>query len=85
MKGAVISSLFCLLVLHSPDGSPLLVFSNSVRVVRPVAHEHGLRSHVAKNTNSVVYSGGQNFGVSETAVMILQKLRACEQQSMKEN
>lgn len=81
MRGAIIPSLLCLLVLHSPDGSPLLVFSNSVRVVRPVTHHKGVREHVAKNTNAVVYLGFQNFGVAETAAKILLDLRACEQKA----
>jgi hypothetical protein len=67
----------CILALHSPDGSELLVQSDTIRVVKPIQNQH--REHVAPGTNSVLYLGvrAAGFGVMETAAQVLQMLRDC--------
>jgi hypothetical protein len=69
----------CILVLHAPDGSELLVQSDIIRVIRPITAAH--REHVAPGTNSVLYLGVRQagFAVIETAAQVLQLVRDCPQ------
>jgi hypothetical protein len=68
----------CVLVFHSPDGTELLVQSDTIRVVKPISDQH--REHVAAGTNSVIYTGVRQagFGVVETAAEVFQMVRDCE-------
>lgn len=75
---AAMLPLCCLLVFHSPDGSGLLVQSDAILAVRPVAKAHGV--HVAPGVHSVIYLGGAGsggFGVVEDAAAVERQIREC--------
>ena len=70
----------CLLVFHSPDGSGLLVQSDAILAVRPVARAHV--PHVAPGVRSIVYLGGSGsggFGVVEDAREVERQIKECKQ------
>lgn len=67
----------CMLILHSPDGTALLVDSDTF-TVRQIDPRH--QDHVAKGTNSVIYLNFRpnGFGVKETIEQISDMIRKCE-------
>jgi hypothetical protein len=54
--------LLCLITFHSPDGQLLTVEAKHVIAVRPAPSSE----HVAAGTKSILYVGGQKFGITET-------------------
>ena len=64
----------CLAVFHTPDGREIKIDTN-VTAVRPVEHLHG---HLAKGTGSVIYIGGEQFGVTETLEEVASILKNCQ-------
>lgn len=71
--------LACLLTLHSPDGSELLVESGMLRAVRAIApHAAG---QVARGARSVIYLGSAPAGLAvvESTTEIQDRLSACRE------
>jgi hypothetical protein len=68
----------CMLTFHGPDGSELLVLSDTIKAIRPAGAHHG---HLVTGTNSVIYLGIRptGFGVHETPEEALQIIRSCEE------
>ena len=67
--------LLCMLTLHAPDGSELLVQSENISVIRPIAGAH--REQVAAGTGSVLYLGGRPIGIKETAAQVRALIADC--------
>jgi hypothetical protein len=67
----------CMLTFHSPDGSPLLIVSDSIKAIKP-AELH--RGHLTPGTNAVIYIGvrSSGFGIHETTAEALQIIHDCE-------
>jgi hypothetical protein len=61
-----------LVLLHSPDGSDILVDTRHITVVRPTDSKH-----VAEGSHSVVYTIDENFAVREDETEIILKIEAC--------
>jgi hypothetical protein len=68
----------CLLTFHSPDGSELLISSDTIKAIKPAAQHHG---HLADGTNSVIYLGVRpnGFGIQETTHQVLAIIHSCEE------
>ena len=64
----------CLIVVHSPDGSELRIDTNHILAVRPAA---GVSEHVAKGTNTLIYTGGKVFGVTEGFDDAINQIEQC--------
>jgi hypothetical protein len=71
-----VRSLFfsCVLTFHSPDGSELFVYSDTIRLIRKIEPHH--QQHVAPGTRSVIYLGVRpnGFGVVETVPQVLRMI-----------
>lgn len=67
--------LVCLIIVHTPDGKELRLAVEHVSAIRPA---EGLHEHVAKGTNSIVFSGGKGYGVIETPAEVAKQLDHCE-------
>lgn len=65
----------CLLMFHSPDGTPLVIDSAAIQIVRPVTTSS--REHVSKGTHTVVYVGGKGVGVAETPTEVVRVIKEC--------
>jgi hypothetical protein len=65
------------MILHSPDGTELLVLSEQLTVREINPHQ---QDHVVKGTNSVIYLGVRpnGFGVKETTVEVRKMVKDCE-------
>lgn len=70
--------VWCLLVLHSPDGSRIIIESSTINVVRPVTTS--TRDHVAPNTHTVIYAGVRpnGFGVREQLAEVVRMMSECK-------
>lgn len=70
--------LGCLLVLHSPDGSELVIENAEIRAVRQIGPQY--HDHLPKGTNAVIYLGVRpnGFGVKETVQAIEDMKKGCE-------
>lgn len=70
--------LSCLIMLHSPDGTGLLIGTNEI-VVREIDPKH--QDHVAKGTNSVVYTNTKQngMGVKETLKEVTGLIDKCRE------
>jgi hypothetical protein len=68
--------LWCLLLLHSPDGSEIWIESNAINVIKSgVPH----RDHIAKGTGTVVYTTtGKNFGIRENDGDVARMIKSCD-------
>ena len=75
MRAVFYSALFCLVVLHSPDGKDLLIDSRHIAAVRPV--ESSLARHLHPNTRTIIYASTQTFGVIETTDEVNEALKEC--------
>jgi hypothetical protein len=64
--------LACVVILHGPDGSRLLIQSRHLIGVREVTHDH-----VAKGSHAVVYTTDENWAVTETGKEVAEKLEHC--------
>jgi hypothetical protein len=80
---ARVSALACLLTFHSPDGSELLIASDSIKAIKPAAPQH--HRHLTEGTNAVIYVGVRStgFGVHETLEEAMQLVRDCERKPPK--
>lgn len=69
-----VAAVACVLTLHAPDGSELLILSDAIRAIRPINARH--HDHVAQGIHSVLYIGvtPNGFGVTETAPEILEMM-----------
>jgi hypothetical protein len=64
----------CLAVFHTPDGYEIKI-DTKVTAIRLI---HGpVAEHVAKGTHSVIYIGGEKFGVAETPEEVLEIIKDC--------
>ena len=69
------SSLLCLILLHTPDNEVLRVDTKHVTAVRHVTSN--IKQHLAPNVNTIIYAAGQNFGVRETAEEVEELINTC--------
>jgi hypothetical protein len=79
MQNALIATLACLLVFHSPDGSEILVEKAAIKVIKPIDTKH--HDHIAAGTGSIVYTGVRpnGFGIMETTRDVVSMIKAtCE-------
>jgi hypothetical protein len=60
-------SVLCLAIFHSPDGRELRIESQHIAAVRPA---DAAQQSLAPGTKSVLYVGGQKFGVVESPVEV---------------
>jgi hypothetical protein len=67
----------CMLTFHGPDGSELLVLSDTIKAIKPAGAHH---RHLTGGTNAVIYLGirPNGFGIHETPEEALQIIRDCE-------
>ena len=70
----VIIAALCLIILHSPDNRELRIETQHISVVRP---SDAAQQSLAPGTKSVLYVGGQKFGVVETPNEIEAIIRDC--------
>ena len=70
--------VWCLLFLHSPEGSQIIIESGTINVLRPVTAS--ARDHVAANTHTVIYAGVRpnGFGVREHVAEIVRMMGECK-------
>jgi hypothetical protein len=61
----------CMLTFHGPDGSELLIVSDTIKAIKPAVKAH--HSHLTPGTNSVLYLGirPNGFGIHETTLEAL--------------
>jgi hypothetical protein len=71
-----------MLTFHGPDGSELLIVSDTIRAIKSAGAHHG---HLSAGTNAVLYLGIRptGFGVHETPEQALQIIRDCEELARK--
>jgi hypothetical protein len=66
--------LWCLLLLHSPDGGDLWIESGAVAVIKrglPAYHDH-----ITKQANTIIYtSNGKAFSLRETDAQVAALLK----------
>jgi hypothetical protein len=67
--------LWCLIWLHSSDGQPIWITSEAITVLKPLLPEH--RDHLAKGTETLVYTAGKVFGVREDEDAIERLIKSC--------
>jgi len=63
-------------ILHLPDGSELRLDVHQIAAVRPNVSEHTQRM-LHHDVGSVIYAGGQKFGVIETPDQIQNAIHNC--------
>ena len=66
----------CLVLLHSPDGSDILIETNSVTAIRPVVEDS---EHVADGSRAIVYLVDKSFAVRESEVRIIEIIGTCHE------
>lgn len=59
----LIQIITCLAIFHSPDGSLISIDTNHIVAVRPA---ESVKQHIAPGIKTIIYTGGQNFGVAES-------------------
>lgn len=64
------------MMLHSPDGQVLRVESHQIFAIRGLTKD--LEQHVAAGTKTVIFAGGQKFGIKETPEEIETMIANCE-------
>ena len=74
MRGKIAGSILCLVVFHSPDNRELRIETQHIAAVRPA---DAAQQSLAPGTKSVLYVGGQKFGVVETPNEIEAIIRDC--------
>lgn len=67
--------LGCVLTLHTPAGTQLLLESRHITVFQPLPKTS--EQHVAAGTKTIVHTGGQKFGVTESVDDINALLEQC--------
>jgi uncharacterized protein (DUF2126 family) len=66
--------IWCLLLFHSPDGSPIWIASAAISIIKPAPPQ----DHVAKGTRTIIFtSTGKNFGISESNDAVAGIIKAC--------
>jgi len=70
--GRISSALWCLLMFHSPDRSPLYVESAHIVAVRPDGF-----LHLQKHVNAVLYTTDKNFAILEKADEVVKMIEGC--------
>jgi hypothetical protein len=75
MRSSIIS-LLCMAILHLPDGSQLRVDTHAFTATRPNESAHTQRM-LHPDVGSIVYAGGQKFGVVETLDQIQDAIHNC--------
>ena len=76
MRNEYLSIVFCLLILHAPDGSDLTVQSEQIFAIRPVEELKGIK--FAAGTKTVIYIASERFGVVETNTQIEVLISECK-------
>jgi hypothetical protein len=71
------SSLWCLIILHSPGGQQLWLSSEHFVAMAPGEAHQG---HVAKGINAIINMGNKSFGVTETPNEIERMIGLCREQ-----
>ena len=64
----------CLIILHSPDNRELRLETSHIAAVRPA---DAAQQSLAPGTKSVIYIGGQKFGVLESPGQIDSIIKDC--------
>jgi hypothetical protein len=67
--------LLCLAIFHAPDGTELTI-DTSITAIRGVEKAG---THVAPGTRSLIYAGGEKFGVRETQEQVRMILKTCKE------
>ena len=70
----VLSALWCLAILHSPDGQELRIDVRHIAAMRPA---HSVKQHLAHGTNTLVYVTTNTFGVIETKEQVQDAIHHC--------
>lgn len=66
--------LLCLAVFHSPDGKELRIESKHIVAIRSTENVKG---HVAPGTNTIIYTPGQTFGITENLLETIEVISEC--------
>ena len=64
----------CLIILHSPDEREMRIESTHIDILRPA---DVVQQHVAPGTKTIIYVGGQRFGVVESDEEIDTLIKDC--------
>lgn len=56
-------AVLCLVAFHTPDGRVIKIDTHHIMAVRTA---EAVKQHLAPGTNTVLYVGAQNFGVTES-------------------
>ena len=67
----------CFIIVHGPNGKDELhVDASSIFIVRPTTKD--IEPHIAAGTKTILYIGGQKFGISETPEEVEAMIRDCD-------
>jgi hypothetical protein len=70
----LLPTLICLAVFHSPDGKEIRIDSHHIVAVRPA---DTVKGHLHEGIQTVIYTPGQNFGVTEPLGIVEEVLSEC--------
>jgi len=68
------AALVCLVVFHSPDGKELRLDNRHISAVRTAENA---KQYVTAGVNTIIYVGGEKFGIMETPTEAEYLMRHC--------
>ena len=67
--------IFCLIVLHTPDGEEIAIDTRQILMLRPTHH---IREHFAPGSRTLLYMSGQKVVVTEAPHEVEYLTKICE-------